>query len=350
MQGGGLVDEAKMLQQAGRGGDNMLVHMNPEEVRRLRSLGVTKVQMGAQTFDDRVLELNRRGHSADDTRRAVALLRAAGFKVVLHWMPNLLGATPESDLQDFDQLYGTEGANPDEFKLYPCSLLKNADLYAYWQRGEWHPYSDEELIELAVACKAKVPRYSRINRVFREIPAPNIVVGCTQGNLRQVVQREMRKRGLSCECVRCREIGWDADPGADFNYREVPYDTRYSRERFLSFETESGTLAGYLRLSLPNREGDGDVISVGIPEIEGAALVREVHVYGPALALGGEGNGQAVQHRGFGRRLLAEAERCAKDEGYNTLAIIASVGTRQYYGSRGYNLEGTYMVRQLNPE
>jgi len=322
-------------------------HITPAEVRRLRTLGVTKVQMGAQTFNDRVLEMNRRGHSADDTRNAVALLRAAGFKIVLHWMPNLLGATPETDREDIDHFFGEEGTHPDELKFYPCSLLKNADLYAYWQRGEWHPYTDEELIELAIDSKVRVPKYCRINRVFREIPKPNIVVGCTQGNLRQVVQAEMKKRGLSCSCIRCREIGWGTDISGPMELSVKDYKTAHSQEKYLSYETSEGRLAGYLRLSLPEVANEAAGVSLGIPELEGAALVREVHVYGPALALGTPGSGKAVQHMGFGKQLLAEAEGHASAAGFSKMAIIASVGTRGYYARRGYKLEGTYMVRSL---
>jgi elongator complex protein 3 len=75
--------------------------ITPAELAWLRRLGVTKVQMGAQSLDDRILALNQRGHTAAETLAACALLRAGGFKIVLHWMPNLLGATPESDTEDF---------------------------------------------------------------------------------------------------------------------------------------------------------------------------------------------------------------------------------------------------------
>ncbi len=101
--------------------------ITPDELRWLRHLGVTKVQMGAQSLDDRILEMNKRGHDVECTRRATALLRAAGFKIVLHWMPNLHGATPESDRQDFARLW--DGFCPDELKIYPNQLLANAELY-----------------------------------------------------------------------------------------------------------------------------------------------------------------------------------------------------------------------------
>jgi elongator complex protein 3 len=88
-------------------------HISVAEVVRLRMLGVTKVQLGAQSLDDRILELNARGHTVAEMRDAVRLLRAAGFKIVLHWMPNLLGSTPELDRLDFVKLWDDQDLRPD---------------------------------------------------------------------------------------------------------------------------------------------------------------------------------------------------------------------------------------------
>ncbi len=149
--------------------------ITPKELAWLRYLGVTKVQMGAQSLDDRILELNHRGHSAAETLQATALLRAGGFKVVLHWMPNLLGATPESDREDFLRLW--QGYCPDEIKIYPCQLLENAELYEYWQRGEYHPYTTEQLVDLIADVKPSIPGYCRVNRIIRDIPSTHVVEG-----------------------------------------------------------------------------------------------------------------------------------------------------------------------------
>ena len=316
-------------------------YVDAEEIRWLRRLGVTKVQMGAQSLDDRILELNQRGHTVESTRQAMTLLRAAGFKTVLHWMPNLLGATPESDRADFARLWDDQGLRPDEIKIYPCSLLANADLHACWLRGEYQPYADEALIDLVAACKTMTPRYCRINRVYRDIPAANIVAGSTLSNLREEVKRVMRERGQTCQCIRCRETRGHRLSGGDQVLNDLVYATRASEEHFLSFSTDEGKLAGYARLSLPTSSLD-----LGIDEIHGAALIREMHVYGPALAIGEASEGRA-QHRGLGNRLLAEAERIAAGRGYRSLAIIASIGTRAYYAGRGYRLMGTYMVKTL---
>ncbi len=179
-------------------------HVDPDELAWLRYLGVTKVQLGVQSLDDHILALNKRGHSVAETRQAVDLLRAAGFKIVQHWMPNLLGATPDSDRQDFLRLW--DGFCPDELKIYPNQLLENAELYEYWQRGEFIPYTTEQLIDLIADIKPSIPRYCRVNRIIRDIPSTNVVAGNKRTSLRQDVHREMKRRGTRCQCVRCREI------------------------------------------------------------------------------------------------------------------------------------------------
>ncbi|HUN21825.1 MAG TPA: tRNA uridine(34) 5-carboxymethylaminomethyl modification radical SAM/GNAT enzyme Elp3 [Anaerolineales bacterium] len=315
-------------------------HVTPKELQWLRYLGVTKVQMGAQSLNDHILEMNKRGHTVAETVRAMGLLRTAGFKLVLHWMPNLHGATPQSDLQDFARLW-EPGLCPDEIKIYPCSLLANAELYEYWQRGEYQPYDDPTLVSLVAHCKTLVPKYCRINRVYRDIPAGNIVSGSTLSNLRQEVQRYLQAHQMQCQCIRCREVRGEAVSGELFLDDGV-YVTLTSEEHYISYNTTDGKMAGYIRLSLPSAHAP----QTGITELSGAALVRELHVYGQALALGDTREGRA-QHRGLGQTLLAQAEETARQHGYPRLAVIASVGTRSYYARHGYQLVGTYMLKPL---
>jgi elongator complex protein 3 len=308
--------------------------IDPQELAWLRYLGTTKVQMGAQSLDDRVLALNKRGHTAAETLAAAAMLRAAGFKIVLHWMPNLLGATPASDQEDFARLWA-DGYAPDEIKIYPCQLLANAELYEYWQRGEYTPYTQEELVQLIAAIKPGIPRYCRVNRVIRDIPSTNVVAGNKRTSLRMDVLEELERRGQRCQCIRCREVrGEMIDPSALRLVDEV-YHPAQAEEHFLQFVTPSDQIAGYLRLSLP-APGAPDVTGT-LPELQGAALVREVHVYGQSLAVGQEQAG-AAQHIGLGTRLLEEAARIAAEKGYPRLAVIAAVGTRIYYESRGFGM------------
>lgn len=306
-----------------------------------RLLGVTKVQLGAQSLDDHILQLNQRGHSAQDTLAAVALLRAGGFKIVLHWMPNLLGATPESDRQDFQQLWGEGAYCPDELKIYPCQLLEGTVLYDYWQQGDYHPYTEETLLNLIADLKPTVPRYCRINRIIRDIPSTYVVSGNKNTSLRQDIQKELKRRGTHCECIRCREIRRKKITAEAVRLHDLVYHPAYAEEHFLSFDTADDQLAGFLRLSLPE-----DTSRTGIAELQDAAIIREVHVYGQSLEVGEERTGMA-QHSGLGTRLIGEAENLALSHGYMKLAVIAAVGTRAYYADRGFLPGQYYMVKRL---
>jgi elongator complex protein 3 len=307
-----------------------------EEVRWLRRLGVTKVQLGAQSLDDRILEHNQRGHDVQQTRAAVALLRAAGFKIVLHWMPNLLGATPESDREDFGRLW--QGLCPDELKIYPNQLLANAELYDYWLRGEFQPYTTGQLIDLIADVKPTIPRYCRVNRVIRDIPSTNVVEGNRRTSLRQDIHAELERRGQRCKCVRCREIRGRGINAEGVSLHETAYSVDHALEYFISFDTSEDRLAGFLRLSLPSPSAP----LTEIDEIRGAAMIREVHVYGQSLAVGTEVFG-AAQHAGLGSMLLRRAEQVALSAGFDRVVVISAVGTRRYYLDRGY-VRGTYYL------
>ena len=315
--------------------------IDAKELRWLRYLGVTKVQMGAQSLDDHILEINKRGHDVECTRNATALLRAAGFKIVLHWMPNLLGATPESDREDFARLW--HDFCPDEIKIYPNQLLANAELYEYWQRGEFQPYTTQELIDLIADIKPGIPRYCRVNRIIRDIPSTNVVEGNRRTSLRQDIHQEMKRRGTRCQCVRCREVRGKPVQPETLKLEDIVYRSGAVEEHFISYVTPDDKLAGFIRLSLPGK----DLPATGMSDLDGAALIREVHVYGQSLPVGAEKRG-AAQHTGLGTRLLENAEAVAKGNGFHRMAVISAVGTRGYYLERGFQRGELYLTKDLS--
>lgn len=315
-------------------------HVDPEELAWLRRLGVTKIQMGAQSLDDRILLLNQRGHTLDETQQAVAMLRAAGFKIVLHWMPNLLGATLDSDRQDFRRLW--DGLCPDEIKIYPTQLLANADLYQNWLRGEYQPYTTDELIDLIADIKTTIPRYCRVNRIIRDIPSTNVVAGNKRTSLRQDVQTAMKRRGMRCQCIRCREVRGQKVKNGLVQLNDLTYRAGEAEEHFLSYDTEQDRLAGFLRLSLPGTEAP----ETGLADLAGAAIIREVHVYGQSLQVGETAPG-AAQHAGMGQQLIQRAEQIARQQGYRRLAVISAIGTREYYLNRGFEKGELYLIKHL---
>jgi elongator complex protein 3 len=323
--------------------------ITPDEIRHLRKLGVTKVQIGVQSLDDEILALNERGHDVAAVRRALGLLRTAGFKLHLHWMPNLFGATPQSDRADFARFFSDPAIRPDELKIYPCSLMADTPLYDHFLAGAYQPYTEGDLVQLLADVKPTIPPYTRVNRLFRDIPAHHIEAGVKLSNLRQIVQEELAQRGQRCGCIRCREIRRRDVQPEQLTLQTYRYSTDLTDEYFLHFVTnerytEEGLIAAFLRLSLPHSPQAGS--RAFLDEIAASALIREVHVYGPALSIGDEKAG-AAQHSGLGTQLLDAARRISREAGFRRLSVIAATGTRGYYAARGFTLGTLYMHSEL---
>lgn len=319
-------------------------HIDVDELRWLRYLGVTKVQVGIQSLDERVLALNKRGHDVQATRDAFRLLRLAGFKIHGHWMANLLGAAPESDVADYGRLWSDPAIRPDELKLYPCMLVENAELHDYWLRGEYTPYTEAQVRAVLVDCMMQTPRWVRLNRVVRDFPTTNVVEGNKKANMRQIAQQEIEQRGLRLQDIRYREIRRAKVTRADLVLRIDTYATDATTEHFISFETTDERIAGFLRLSLPDRR-----VPHVLSELEDHAMIREVHVYGPALNLGDDSQGEA-QHMGLGTELVQKAKEIAREAGYGRIAVISAIGTREYYTKHGFALDGLYMTADLRTD
>jgi elongator complex protein 3 len=317
--------------------------LTADEMRHMRRLGVTKIQVGVQSLDDRILSLNRRGHTTKETRQAFRLMRSAGFKIHAHWMPNLLGATPQSDVADFARLFEDPSLRPDELKIYPTVLTANSPLYALYTRDEYQPYTYEELLELMATVKVLIPPYCRVNRLARDIPVRHVVEGNRRSNLREEAQRLLAARGTRCRCIRCREVRGRKVDRKTLRREDLAYAAGEAQERFLSFVTPDGWLAGYLRLSLPKNPAP----EIDWEDLRGAAIVRDLHIYGQTLPLGGSRNG-AAQHLGLGAELLSSAEQIAREAGFSRLAVISAVGTRDYYRSRGFTDGELYSVKILS--
>ncbi len=321
-------------------------HVDASEVESLRRLGVTKVQVGIQSLDDEVLSANRRGHDTVQARLAVHRLRQAGFKLHLHWMPNLHGSSPQKDVVDYSRLFDDPALRPDEVKIYPCSLIESAELMNYWRDGSWRPYEADELLEVLVACVETTPSYCRLSRIIRDIPGTDIVVGNKETNFRQRVERELEQRGIRAREIRSREIRHASVDADQLRMEQLRYRSSVGDEFFLRFVDPQGLLAGFLRLTLPDA-GEGAVEDCGLPEIAGEAMIREVHVYGGVVGLGGRRDGGA-QHIGLGRRLIDAAAAIAGRRGFARMAVISAVGTREYYRSLGFEDGALYQHLALS--
>jgi len=302
-------------------------YITEDEVKWFRYLGATRVELGVQTVFDSVLLKNARGEKVATTSKATKLLRDAGFKICYHLMPNLYGSNLEMDKEMFHIVFEDERFKPDYIKIYPCMVIEGTPLYDLWKRGEYKSYSDEELIDLICDVKKHVPYWVRIMRTIRDIPAPNIASGSTLSNMRQVILEKAVTEGWKCNCVRCREIGSQT---SNLNVKMFveKYRAAGGDEYFLSFESEDRTvLYSLLRLRLSK-----------------AAIIREIHTYGQEIEVGESGK---TQHMGYGRKLIVEAEKIAKDAGYTEISVISGVGARDYYRKFGYSLDHEYMVKKL---
>ncbi|MFB6082117.1 MAG: tRNA uridine(34) 5-carboxymethylaminomethyl modification radical SAM/GNAT enzyme Elp3 [Halanaeroarchaeum sp.] len=311
----------------------------PEAVDRMLRLGGTKVELGVQTTFEDVNRGMHRGHGVDDAIAANRRLRDAGFKVGFHMMPGQPGMSWEMSREDFRRIFADPAWRPDYLKIYPTLVVRGTRVYDMWRRGEFDPLTNDEAAELVAEVKADLPRYVRLQRVQRDIPADFIDAGVWKSNLRQLARRRMEAHGETCECIRCREVGMnDEDPG-DVTLDVETYAAAGGTEHFVSFEDRSkDLLVGFVRVRFPGR--------VVRPELEDAALVRELHVYGSEIGVG-EGEGD-FQHRGYGRRLVERAEALAADAGYEKLAVISGIGAREYYREKlGYHQDGPYVAKRL---
>ena len=324
--------------------------ITPEALTLIRRLGATKIQMGVQSTDQRILDLNERHITVGRIGEAFDLLRAFGFKIHAHAMVNLLGSTPESDRRDYQRLMTDPAFQPDEIKLYPCALIEGARLCRDFDSGAWAPYAEDELLGILVDDVLATPAFCRISRMIRDFSTNDIKAGNKKPNLRQLVEARLAASGAAEDGraavreIRYREVGTgDIDPGG-LRMETVAYKTTNTRERFLQWVTADGRIAGFLRLSLPDaayvREHAGE-----LPIAAEEAMIREVHVYGMATRVGEEGH--AAQHLGLGRRLVERACALAQDAGYRRINVISAVGTREYYRHLGFTDCGLYQQKEL---
>ena len=298
-------------------------------------LGTTRVEFGVQLLDDDILRAVGRGHGVKEIVQATAVAKDRGLKVCYHLMPGLPGSSPELDVERFRLMFGDERFRPDMLKIYPTLVVKGTPLYESWLKGDYSPYTTEQATEVIASMKAMVPKYVRIQRIQRDIPAPLIEAGVNKGHLRELVQARMREQGIQCKCIRCHEVGLNRitlEHVSEVGLVTERYRASGGEERFISFEIEGSMgLVGYARLRLPDND---DV-----------AHLRELKVFGQMAQLGKKE--EHWQHRGFGKELVAESERQAHAAGYRALSVTSGVGVRRYYFSQGYQRNGVYMTKEL---
>ncbi len=334
--------------------------VTPQALTLIRQLGATKIQMGIQSVDQHLLDINDRRIDLAQIEASFTWARLFGFKVHAHFMLNLLGATPSSDKADYLRFIGEKPFQPDEVKLYPCSLIETSRLSRNYADGTWRPYAEDELLDVLADDILATPAFCRVSRMIRDFSSNDIVAGNKKPNLRQLVEARIAQGGgeqngekvagdpqapaPSVQEIRYREISTDHVDLAKLTLDCVPYETAATQERFLQWVTPENKIAGFLRLSLPDQafvRAHADEL----PIAPGEAMIREVHVYGMAAQVGA--SGAHAQHQGLGHKLIERACELAKQAGYQRINVISSVGTREYYRRQGFLDHGLYLRKDL---
>ena len=365
-------------------------------IKDYRRWGVTRIQIGVQHYDDSILDKINRDCLTSHTIKSIKLLKQTGFKIVCHLMPDLPGSNPELDKWMFDQAINNQELQFDDVKVYPCvvckssdpNLIVNSDIADWYNNKTYIPYAEQDITKLTDVLKyykQNIQPWVRIQRLVRDIPEQSIVLGHKhKSNLRQIIHEQMKKEGIKCRCIRCMEVG-DKDQLLDLDSLQIvvrSYLASDSMEYHITIESNSKSnigsydwwkytwfcviyyilliftgkktwwegnlntyecVVGFCRLRLDSNPGGGF-----IKELESCALIRELHVYGQSLGIGNNGNNKSTQHKGYGKLLIKTAEEISIQNGFTKTAIIAGVGTREYYRNKcGYHLEGTYMNKSL---
>jgi len=360
--------------------------ITPSDLMEFREMGVTRVQIGIQHTNDRILKRINRKCSTVHTIKAIKLLKDTGFKVDVHIMPNLPKPLKEGvshfktqfEKEDIDQdvdmieedriMFNKFLFDPDfsagQWKIYPCEVVPWTRLKDEYERGVYLPYAEQEaremngLHDLLMDVKSKVPIWVRLNRVIRDIPTKYILGGPKDVSMRQLLEVEMKKIGLKCKCIRCREVKkQEIDPSSAVIF-VTKYEASGGDEYFITFETpDRETLFGFLRLRLSQMAGKykvGGTELIIFEELVGCAMIRELHVYGQTTAVnrnddkGSEGSHH--QHVGFGTIMVNRAFEIARSNGYEKISVISGEGVKPYYERFGFKDGNNFMITTTQQE
>jgi len=312
------------------------------------SMGVTRIELGVQNPCDDIYNLVGRTHTVADVVEATQIAKDAGLKIVYHLMPGMPGSNPQKDIDTFKGIFTDQRFKPDMIKIYPCLAIANTKAYQWLQEGKYQPYNTEQAAEVIAEVKKFIPKWVRVMRVQRDIPARLILDGVKKSNLRQIVHEKLKTQNIQCQCIRCREVGHRIEIDhvkpdlANIKILTEQYTASEGKEYFISAEDpQNNVLLGYLRLRIPS-------LKAHRPEITEtpSAIVRELHVYGPLVPVGRH-NADAWQHKGYGIQLLEQAERITKEAGLTKILIISALGTKRYYMKSGYQPDGPYMSKRF---
>ncbi len=313
-----------------------------EHGNEMLEYGCTRVELGIQATDDKILKFVNRGHKLKESIDSTRILKDLGFKINYHMMPGLPLSNPKKDLEMLKETLDNTDFRPDMYKIYPTMVMKGTALFNLWKQGKYEPMSREIAAELISEFKRFIPHWIRIMRVQRDIPTNVTEAGVDRTNLRQYIDKKLIEKGIKCKCIRCREAGLNSLK-KKISMKKIKlfveeYEASKGKEFFISFEDpDREILFGYARLRFPSQFLRKEITKQ-------SALLRELHVVGTAIGIGDEGD---MQHKGLGKKLLEKAEEIAKINKKSKMVVISGVGVREYYRKQGYEKEGPYMIKNL---
>lgn len=327
-----LLEAQKINETAKNRVIGLTIETRPDYVfpEKFLDLGATRVELGVQTLSNKIFKKINRGHGVEEVAEATKRLKDNCFKILYHIMPGLPGSNFESDSRMFKKLFSDERFKPDMLKIYPCLVIKGTRLYEEWEDGEFKAVDEAYMTKLLKEIYKIVPKWLRIMRVQRDIPARFIEAGPRKSNIRAIVMEQIS----SSNEIRFREAGHVFQrTGKIPKSVEIlieKYRASNGDEYFISAEDkEQDILLGFCRLRISKRK---------------EAMIRELHVYGSVANIGEEGE---VQHKGLGKKLMAQAESIAKQRHKKEMIVISGVGVREYYRMLGYSLKNRFMWKRL---
>ncbi|WP_287950253.1 tRNA uridine(34) 5-carboxymethylaminomethyl modification radical SAM/GNAT enzyme Elp3 [Acidiplasma sp.] len=313
-----------------------------KEIDLALSYGTTKVELGVQILNDKILRDNLRGHGIEEIIRSTQLARDAGLKVLYHLMPGMYGADYKDDIKSFDLMMSSPDYMPDMLKIYPTLVVKNTSVYRLWREGKYTPYDTERAVQVISYFMKNMPPWVRVMRMQRDIPVHFIEAGVKRSDLHNLVNENLKSLGIRTMEIRSREVGITGEKfDGDYKLIRRNYIAAGGDEIFLSFENSRNEIIGYLRLRIPSEMAHRK-------EVLGSSIIREIKVLGDVVPIGSEIETN-WQHHGFGQRLIREAERITLEEyDKKRILVISGIGVRNYFRKLGYERLGPYMAKSLN--
>ena len=320
--------------------------LDDEWLWRFRRWGVTRVQLGAQHVDNKILKKINRGHNVEQLLWAMKYLKDNCFKIDIHIMPDLPDASPEIDKAMFDYVYSV--VCPDQMKVYPCQTVPWTVIKKWYEAGKYVPYFDKDpqlLIDVVRYSMETCPKWVRLPRVIRDIPCSVYVEGGNDiGNMRQMVDKLLDGDNVYSNDIRAREIGRHSKYyNKSAKYCTMQYYGNEGTDYFISYESyDERALFGFIRLRIVEEKNNMTKFEI----LKKRGLIRELHVYGDTTAVSSFSK-HGCQHTGIGGGLLELAEIKSMEHGLYGIVVISGEGVKEYYEKKGYKEVDTFMIKDF---